>query len=405
MNEDKLRQALKESLTDFPAARQQAVIRQIRGEDRMKRKISAALAFTMVLTLLMAGAALAAALGVFGQLAGDSAELQRLEEHAVDVNAETAFKPVFSPPEASETDYDRLLATQYDRRFTLSIQQAYCDGNRLYYSYTLQTDPVRTFEGEGMPTGVKNWYMEEIGKRYEDIWSNADEARDAAIRQKLSEGKWYAYETWGLGDGAQLADGTNLNILDSSERMEDGVLLGYQEVALPSGFAPGDTLTFEVSVLYGMHLVHQDETGVRAEHIVPPENRGILRFPVTIDLNGTSRCLTGAAAFPRYTAEASLLMSDVSITGTVRLRCPSEWTLAWDDPARKALDDCILGYVLSADGQLLPNQDGGLRIAEDGLLEIGLHFDLPAQSSPLALCPEYAAADVVLEEGIVLNQK
>lgn len=391
MNEEKLRQALKQSLsgTAFPAARQRAVWQQIKGEKPMKKKLSFAL--VCALTLLMAGTALAAALGVFGQFG-----LKKLEENAVDVNVQASFTPTFSPTAEPVTDYDRLMALQYDRSFTLDIHQAYCDGNKLYYSYTLQTSPLHEFSGQGLPTGVESWYMEEPGKRYEDVWTNADEQRDAAIRQHLSENKWYAYETWGLGDGARLADGTALNILAGDSRLLDECTLqGYQEVQLPDGFAAGDPLTFEVCILYGAQIVHQDETGVRQAHIVPPENRGILPLSVTVDLTGQTTVLTGAAAFEAYTAQVSLLISDVDISGTVQLTRKT--------PASQAADDLILSYALLADGQTLPNLDGGLRTTEEGVMEIGLRYDLPDDVSSLMLCPEYARTGVQQAEAILLT--
>ena len=43
-----------------------AVLNQVRGEVKVKKKLSVGIVFAMLLTVLMAGAALAAGLGLFG---------------------------------------------------------------------------------------------------------------------------------------------------------------------------------------------------------------------------------------------------------------------------------------------------------------------------------------------------
>lgn len=77
VDEKKLGNALKACLSDseFPLERRQAVLRAIRKEEKVvKKKISAALVFAIVLTLVVGGAALAANLGVFGQSVNEPAE-------------------------------------------------------------------------------------------------------------------------------------------------------------------------------------------------------------------------------------------------------------------------------------------------------------------------------------------
>ena len=86
VDEKKLGNALKACLSDseFPLERRQAVLRAIRKEEKVvKKKISAALVFAIVLTLVVGGAALAANLGVFGQSVNDQQNEQsvgRLEK-------------------------------------------------------------------------------------------------------------------------------------------------------------------------------------------------------------------------------------------------------------------------------------------------------------------------------------
>lgn len=74
MDERKLRDALKacHSGCELPVERQQAVLHAIRKEEMVvKRKISVALVFALVMILAIGGTAIAASLGVFGQSAGE----------------------------------------------------------------------------------------------------------------------------------------------------------------------------------------------------------------------------------------------------------------------------------------------------------------------------------------------
>lgn len=168
VDEKKLGNALKACLSDseFPLERRQAVLRAIRKEEKVvKKKISAALVFAIVLTLVVGGAALAANLGVFGQSVNDQqneqsvGRLEKLENASATYNdTQAAQAPEQTATEAPKTVYDELMASLYNRRFNLTLNQAYFDGYKLYYSYTLTSDCKTGFiTGDGMPTGFEKW--------------------------------------------------------------------------------------------------------------------------------------------------------------------------------------------------------------------------------------------------------
>ena len=414
MTDEILRQALKEALGNetFPPGRQRDVWTQIKGETTMKpRKLSVALVCALMLSLLMMGAALAAALGVFGSLGmqGDNASsanrLQKLEESAENVNFQTVLEaPQDMHNEHEKTLYDRLLSRQQDRTFDLTVHQSYFDGNKLYFSYTLQTNAVEHTQGEGRPDGLDGWTIEEPGKRYRDLWAHTDPALDQAITAWLDshESSWYAYDSWGLGDGAELTDGTYLQILDSGEqKLDDCTLQGFQEVEVPAGYENADSLTIELSVLYGTSLYYQDETGVYWAHIAQPENRGILHIPVTIHRNGSTSRLGGEANFDLYSANAQLQLSDVDLCGTVRLLCPEEWTT--DPAALHESGDALSHYVLVSNGQTLPNLDASMQVRGPGRLSLSLRFDLPQDLQHLSLRPVYFQSGEHPQEEIPLT--
>ena len=414
MNEEKLRKALCDALgsEDFPPHCQQEVWNRIEGGKAVKpRRLSAALICALLLTLAMMGAALAAALGVFGTLAGKSDQaysanrLARLDETAENVDFQTSLTAPEAPVQKeAETLYQRLLNRQYDRSFDLTVHQSYCDGNKLYFSYTLQTGSAEAFQGEGMPDGFDGWLMEEPGKRYQDVWSHTDPALDQAIASWLNshQSSWYAYESWGLGDGAELTDGTYLQILDSGEqKLDECTIQGFQEVEVPDGYEDADHLTIELSVLYGTSLYYQDETGVYWTHIAQPENRGILRIPVTIRRNADTSRLQGEGSFGLYSADAQLRLSDVDLSGTIRLLCPEEWTA--DPAAIHESGDVISHYVLVSGDRILPNLDASMQVRGAGRLSLTARFDLPQDLTSLALRPVYFRSGEHPQEDIPLR--
>ena len=145
MDERKLRDALKACLSeaDFPPERQQAVLRAVRKDEKVvKRKMSVALVFAIVMALAIGGAAIAAGLGVFGQSVNDqqneqsAVRLERLEDASVAVNDTQAVQAPSAPDAIAQpqTVRDTMLANLYERRFNLTLNQSYYDGHKLYYS-------------------------------------------------------------------------------------------------------------------------------------------------------------------------------------------------------------------------------------------------------------------------------
>ena len=101
MDEMKIRSAVQQSLGNacFPDARKQAVLETIRGEKPMKKKLSLALVCALMLALALGGAALAAALGVFGRLSAspyDAQKLARLDEASETLDKIRIFS-IFAP--------------------------------------------------------------------------------------------------------------------------------------------------------------------------------------------------------------------------------------------------------------------------------------------------------------------
>lgn len=151
MDEKELEHMLEKGLSDFDFSleRRQAVLQTIRKKENpvVKRKASAVLVLAVVLSLLIGGAALAATLGIFGHAAESGKNeqsvnrLQKLETASEIYNdTQAANAPAPAATEAPKNTYDALIAALYNSRFELTLNQAYYDGYKLYYAYTLTRD-------------------------------------------------------------------------------------------------------------------------------------------------------------------------------------------------------------------------------------------------------------------------
>lgn len=407
MNENELRRALKACLSDsaFPAARQREVMRQIKGEKPIvKRKLSVALVCAIVMIAALGGVALAAGLGGFGQLSlnpeNDWAvnRLNRLEEAAVDVNETTQVTApgAAQPAGTAETDYEKLAAHQADRSFTLTLDQSYCDGYKLYYSYTLTTDAVQVSYGAGKPTGFDEWEMDYPDRKFKDtVLLPYDEELQKAIEKWFDEhpdGGYALIDSFGLGDGCSLDDGTEkgkpMNIYDSGlERVDERTWRGYQEVELPEGAANGESLKLLFPVLYSTSVYYQDGTGLYESHVHQAENRGILRIPLTIPVNAQAETLTATYSGAGYTASAILRISDVSIYGEVVFDAP-EWVESFNS-GDVFNENAIYNYMLVTKTGTYTNLDGAYGVDKNGNYIVKVEFDLPDNTEELSLLPIY----------------
>lgn len=412
VDEKKLGNALKACLSDseFPLERRQAVLRAIRKEEKVvKKKISAALVFAIVLTLVVGGAALAANLGVFGQSVNDQqneqsvGRLEKLENASATYNdTQAAQAPEQTTTEAPKTVYDELMASLYNRRFNLTLNQAYFDGYKLYYSYTLTSDCKTGFiTGDGIPTGFEKWDDTQEGKFVGHYSLDDDNMNQEVVTYFSAHPKGYiAFESMGVGDGAAM-NGKPLMILDSgSEMVNEYTIQGYQEVEMPDGFEPTDEIEIEMSILYGMSVWAQDEKNVYHEYMMTPENRGIFRLPFKVKLNGQTETYTGSVTTSAYSAQATVRVSDVDISGEVVFDAP-EWAAAFEasaDGKQKTgetyiNDHTFVDYTLVADGVELQNRDGAFGVNKDGKFFVGIRYDLPESMNSMVLVPTGSGID------------
>lgn len=371
-----------------------------------------------LLLLLLAGAAIAAVLGTFGRFTNDPMiEMSHTRLNHLEEVAETVGKTIVVNAPSGEldridltTDYSRIQAQQYGRQFELTVDQVYCDGNKLYYSYQL-SEKNRTFELlEGTPTGFESWDWEEPGKKLADTYwtpGATEEEQEKAKAWFAAHERAYAIESYfGLGDGADLNDGSergiSLNIFDSGmEQIDPYTKVGFQQVDLPEDYVPGETIDFLLTVMYGTHVVYQDENGVQRGYVNQKENRGFMRVPVTAKITGKPEEFVKTVEFDDYTAEAHLAISDVDISGIVYIYdAPQEWVDAFQEMDGWA--DWVTDYKLIADGQEMRNVEGGYGGNEERWT-VYIRYDLPASTEHLTLVPYNGSRQRSEAERIVIR--
>lgn len=399
--------------------RQQAQMfnRIVRGEQPiMKKKISAALVFAIVLVLAMGTVALAAGLGLFGHFSnpeeGNNApRLEKLESVADTYEmTKTAAMPTPAVPVTGETMYDKLLAEQYSHTFELTLDQAYCDGHKLYYSYTLRRSaPMAATYGEGEPTGDFNYTWVEEGKTANDCMTLEGEEKAWFENHDVA---YEIYNGFGLGDGASTPDGHDLMILDSADEQVDACTKrGFQEVEIPEDVTVGDTLDFVLSINEYGGVYYQTEKDFRRASASVPEDRGFIRVPFTVKVDRKAEIRAGSLMTDAYSAQATVFISDVDISGTVYFD-NAEFVQAYKEYDQKMMNGeevqmprVITGYELVADDQVVEPIDGGWGVDnKTGQYHVELRYDLPESAEFLSLRPIYSDGEAGTEdEEIWLN--
>lgn len=383
-----------------------------------RRYSTKALMIALLITLLLAGAAIAATLGLFGYFTNDPMiemshqRLEHLDEVAVNVGqTQHVTTPAMDLSQINlTTEYGKIVSQQYARSFELTVDQAYCDGNKLYYSYRI-SEPKRTFElFEGVPTGFDSWDWEEPGKKVEDTFWMPGATEEEMLKAKAwfetHERAWAIETRFGIGDGAWLDDGSErglpLNIYDSGMEEPDPYHeIGFQQVDLPEDYVPGDTISFFLHVNYYTSVVCQDENGMYRTTVSNPENRGFMPVRFTAKVTGKPEDLEAAAAFDEYSVRVELAVSDVDISGMAYINAPQEWFDAFDADDWNGADS-VYNYELIADGQRLRNVYGGWGY-DGNEWHVYLRYDLPQSMNSLSLIPDRQISGWREDEAVVIK--
>ena len=391
-----IRNAIDEELSflDERPSLHNAIMSKIEGEKKVKRRTSMTFVMAAMLVLLLGSMAVAAGFGLFGQLRAQKVDemsyerLGLLEDAAV-VMGETRriVVPVREETAKPETARDQVLLSQQGREYELTVDQVYCDGRKLYYAYTFKTMGERVSLYDGEATGFERWNEAYKGERFADafgLYLGEEENQRVADWLDSRESGYAVRHNAFVGDGAELPDGTNMTPIDSgNEQVDANTMTAYYEVALPEGYEAGKTVEFVLTVITSDTVYAQDESGAYSTTVMDRNN--LVEVKVSAPVTGSTSLLLGDGTADGYTVRAELHVSDVDLSGSVRIEAPEDY-----HPE---------GYTLLADGVEYWNIDEW-KTYEDECHVINMRFDLPASMNEVTLMPldpAYANEAIILK--------
>lgn len=368
--------------TSLPSVRTD-VLMHLKGEPRMKKKLSAGVVLAIVLTILMMSAAIAAGLGLFGQLGSREHADERL-----------------NGLESVSTRVDQTFTTEDG--VTVTIDQAYYDGNRVFISYT-QSGPFDILSlGEGKPEGLGECDWELPGEVYGESFG-FDSPNHQVMVGHLdgSAPRWARTHFVNIHDGLQIGE-EYLDIIGGETYLtEDGRLIGWKECVVPAELA-ADEVTFLLGTFTTSTTYYQDETGL---YVYYGERPATVWHPFTVkkDMTGGQQ-LTGKANGAEWTAAAALTVSAIDMKGEVVLHCPQSWVeieRTWENPDNI---DYIQDWAFFVGGERAADWVvEGINPSIDGQLTFSITCKLNDVTQEMKLVPVYSRSGAHMDEAIVLT--
>ena len=120
-------------------------------------------------------------------------------------------------------------------------------------------------------------------------------------------------------------------------------------------------------------------------------------MPFTVKVDKKAEIRAGSVTTDAYSAQATLFVSDVDVSGYVYIDCPAwvEDTKNWDSAELEAQEDKIHEYVLIADGEEVQPIDRGYGADQKtGKFFVEVRYDLPESTETLSLRPVYESGNM-----------
>ncbi len=360
---------------------QYQIARKAKGEEPVVKKISASAILVIALIVVSMTAALAAGLGLFGELSQRQDSKGKLTE----------LENVSESVSTSITTEDGI---------TIEIGQAYYEGNRVFVSYRLSGNLASVALYEGTPEKDIAWT-----ETLENFVCAEHWVSDRPELQKLNawlDGKgqrWGTSVEAGVHDGMHLDDGTRLDIIDGDDVIqEDGSVLGWREYEIPEG-KQSDSITVKARLFRIKQIMFQDGSTFK-RNVESGEETEVF---FSLHRNDNYTYLKGTSSTDVYQAQAELALGKVDMHGTVRVTAP-EWANVWCDWEALEKIDIINSWNLYQNGQLI-NAHGteGMSAAEEGLV---YELVLPRMDNVegLTLVPEYSKSGEHPDEAISIGK-
>lgn len=385
----KIREALSSCLSGVDAlpSRRADILRATKGEIKVKRKMNLGLVVALILVLMTTTVAVAAEFGLFGQISQQLDSDARLP--ALDV-ASTSVEKVFTTPEG----------------VTVTINQAFYDGTRVFVSYAV-AGPTKSAElHEGKPD-IVNYDWAKPGVIYANEYQDTSEAgQQMAAWLDGSAERYATVHSISVNDNMEMADGTDMNIIgggdDENVYLEDGSYINWKECEVPTDKA-SDEITVCLSLFTTERIYYQTKDCLYSSY---GGITGTNDFPFTIKKADVTE-MTGTAKEADWTAEATLNASVIDLKGEIIVEGAEGWTeiwTSWENPDKlDYINDWHL-YVngAKADGY---NLDGSVWTLEDGKVAFGICYKLNDLSADMKLVPVYRYAGEKMDEAIMLQAK
>ena len=363
----------------LPSVRAQ-VLNQVRGEVKVKKKFSVGIIFALVACLLMAATAVAAGLGLFGQIGEQPNADARL----------TGLEKV-------STEVEKVF--DVGNGVTVTVHQAYYDGSRVFISYSMEGPHDVLETGTGDP-GIVNYDRQKPGL-FAENW-DVDGANGQQLMAWLdgSEPRWATRHVVNVHDGLQIGD-EYLDIIGGEfYYMEDGTLMSWKECEVPAELA-ADEVTFSIGVFANKTTYYQTPEYIYTSYLERGETTW---YDFTVKKSQDSVALTGEATGEGWTAQAQLTATAIDIKGKIILRCPQSWVeieRTWSNPEKI---DSIYTWVLYAGGEKVNDPAvEGVNPSVDGQLTYHIGCMLEDASQELKLVPVYDQSGEHMDEAIVLK--
>ena len=365
---------------DMPSVRAD-VLNQVRGDVKVKKKFSVGIVFAIVLMLLMMSAAVAAGLGLFGQI-GE-------REHA-DARL----------PGLERVSESVGLSFETAEGVTVTIDQAYYDGERVFISYT-KSGPFDQLEmGEGKPEGLGECDWELPGEIYGEYFFS-ESASHALMAAHLdgSAPRWATQRYVNVHDGLRSGE-IELEIIGGETYLtEDGTMVGWKECIVPKEAAAKE-LAVSIGTFTSVTTFCQDESGLYVYSGVR-EPAVWHEFTVKMDLSGGMK-LAGHAEGDGWVAKAHLTVSAIDVKGEIVVKCPQSWVeiqRTWENPDGV---DYVREWKLYVGGVEVEghNLDGSMDPRVDGQLTYTICYQLDALVENMQLVPVYSRSGVHMDEAI-----
>ncbi len=377
-----IREAMDACLTGVDALPSQRaeILRAAKGETKMKRKMNLGLIFALILVLFTTSVAVAAELGLFGQLGQQEDADTRLP----------GLDAVANPVALTHTTPGGV---------TVTVRQSYYDGARVFISYTVEGAYDQRAFGEGDP-GVEKYDMEFPGERYGETFGEWGESgKQMAAWLDGSAPRWARVTRVNVHDNLDVGDDT-LNIIGSGEYIDEkGRMVCWKECEVPEELA-ADELTVAIGIYTTQTTYYQTADGLYMATSRPDETAWPT-FTVQKDTSAVS--IHAGQQTDTWTAEADITISAIDMSGCIRMTtCPDDWKayFTFDEAAFKDAD-VITDWLLYEDG--VPTEEWNLNGGVGGdPLTYDVCYRISGEAKELKLVPVYRHAGAKPEEAIVL---